>query len=79
MHTAADRKRPAAAPPETNAASFRVSSAIRRPTAAWSSYMSTKHSAAWRIASRTSGGISEPPRYVIVVAPLMIGSTPIRR
>ena len=78
-HATAARNIPAAAPPETKAASLRVSSAIRRPTAACSSNRSTKHSDAWRIASTTSGGISEPPRYVMVVAPLTIGSTPIRR
>ena len=62
MHAAAERNRPAAAPPDTKAASFRVSSAIRRPTADCSSLRSTKYSDAWRIASTTSGGISEPPR-----------------
>ena len=79
MQVAADRNSPAAAPPDTKAASFRVSSANRRPTAACNSVRSTKQAAAWRMASSTSGGISEPPRIVNVDRPLTMGSTPSRR
>ncbi|WP_284254667.1 hypothetical protein [Pseudolysinimonas kribbensis] len=68
----------AAQPGATYPASLRVSSARRRPAARCSSCMSTNEPAASRIASSTSGGMSEPPIAVKVVAALMSGRTPSR-
>src|SRR5207248_10759113 len=67
-----------AQPQVTMAAGAPRSSAIRAPTFFWSSERDTKCLEACSIASTTSGGIIDPPRWVTTPTPLITGRTPRR-
>jgi hypothetical protein len=76
MHAVTPSVSNAAAPLDTCAASLRVSSANRRPTARLRSRTSTKFRAAAAIAGSTGGATSEPPSRVRVAAAFTTGRTP---